>query len=490
MGDADARLLSMPLFPLGPKRLDVPYEFAFLDFNVLSTTLLMKYHRPLRRFSMPRILFRTLVALSISFFFYLLPLTAQSEPMVVYSVGSDLFIGNGSPTSFIGFSQGSVTITDLAIDPASRKIYYFDTLNATIGIANSDGTPAGSLALSTPLITPRNIRITQGILYYSDTGYSSGTPQLRTFNLSTNAEGTLPVALAEGVDEFVIDTKNGRVIYGTDSSTSAVVESSKLDGTAVTTHFTPSTGTTSLEIYGETLLRADFGTQGRITQFNLPTLSTSTIVRAGASGNGRPDVMAADFANGVYYYLDRGASTGGLYVRTISATGNLEQTKLLTLTNAGGLDVLEAESTVLTPTTMLTAPPVLLSKTANSITIQLIEFSDVALASNSVSRRSISARELRLAAAKAKQKLTFRYEVRVKSETGKTIRNITAKKNIVTVKNLKPGNYTTDYRATIYVKKTAAQKAKAKAAGKKGMALDFTKKSSTNFSPTLAFTLP
>src|SRR6187549_836309 len=107
--------------------------------------------------------YKPLVLLLIAF--SILSLTAQAQPMVVYSVGADLFIGTGEAGSFVGANQGNASIPDLAIDPATRKIYYFNTINGSIGIANSDGTSAGTLALAAPLITPKSIRVSQGILY-------------------------------------------------------------------------------------------------------------------------------------------------------------------------------------------------------------------------------------------------------------------------------------------------------------------------------------
>lgn len=422
---------------------------------------------------------RYLIVITLLSLTFAAPEISHGQPMVVYSTETELFVGTGEAGSFSGVNQGSVIIKDLAIDPSTRAIYYLDTLNGNIGIANSSGQRTGILT-ETPS-NPLSISIHNGILYYLD---GDLTPSIQTVNLSTLAEGSLPIA--DAIKIFAIDTKNGRVFYGTASSTDERVKSSDFNGANVTEFFRPSTGTSDLEVYGGFLLRADFGNSARITSFILPNLNSSTVVRQTSSGSGRIVDMAADSENGVYYYLKSHAENGGLYRRTLSQTGAGDETLIEAISVPIGLDALEADSQVLKPGTVLTAPPVLLSSTSNSVTLQLLEFEEVELPKKSKkrNRRSDGPRVLR-----AKSGPVLRYEVKVKSSTGKTIKSLLAKRNEVTVKNLKPGNYSTNYRASIYVKKNAAQKAKAKASGKKGIALTLTKKFSTNFSPSLDFSI-
>lgn len=411
---------------------------------------------------------------------------AQGQPMVVYSSDGDLFVGTGEPGSFTSTNQGAVLIRDIAIDPATRTIYYIDSQNNNIGIANSAGQRIGVLTESP--VNPFVMQIVGGVLYYSD---RDQVPTIRTVNLSTLAEGSLP--LTDDLRHFVIDTKNGKVFYTTDSSTDQRVRSANLDGSGMTEFFRPTTGTSALELYGDALLRSDFGNSGRITSLTLPTLTPSTVIRPNVTSSGAAVDMASDVANNVYYYINTRLNVAGarLFRRTVTATLNTDETLIADIpsTTLAALDVLEPEiKPTLTPATVLTAPPVLVSKTANSITVMLQDFADVALTASA----SLSPREQAqlLRAVKKTAKPTFIYEVRVDPVEKGNVKRITSKKNVLTVNNLKPGSYALDYRATILVKKTAAQKKKAKAAGKKGVALNFNKKGSTNFSPPLTVTLP
>lgn len=101
----------------------------------------------------------------------------------------------------------------------------------------------------------------------------------------------------------------------------------------------------------------------------------------------------------------------------------------------------------LTKDTVLTLPPVTVV-TNRSVKIRVQKFlKAVFRKKKSTERRSISRARLTLAA--KTPKLSVRYAVNVKREN-KSVADLLSKRNEITFKNLKPGNYTVNYRAQIF----------------------------------------
>lgn len=89
----------------------------------------------------------------------------------------------------------------------------------------------------------------------------------------------------------------------------------------------------------------------------------------------------------------------------------------------------------------------------------------------------------------AGENLVVRYDVRVNAAKKRDSRKLLSKRNELTVKNLKPGNYSVNYSAVAFQKKSKKQIQKAKSNGKTGFTASFKKVFSTNFSPSAGFTI-
>ena len=137
-------------------------------------------------------------------------------------------------------------------------------------------------------------------------------------------------------------------------------------------------------------------------------------------------------------------------------------------------------SQILSPTTVLDLPPDVTVSGKNAA-ITLREFTEAVQAAT-ISR---SVQDL-LAATTG---LTIRYDVRIKAPKKKDSRKILSKRNELTAKRLPPGNYSVNYSANAYSKKSKKQIQKAKSQGKTGFTAQFKKVYSTGFSPSANFTI-
>ena len=125
---------------------------------------------------------------------------------------------------------------------------------------------------------------------------------------------------------------------------------------------------------------------------------------------------------------------------------NMTGTFLDSQGTSGTFEAQKISVPVLTPDTKLTESPVVQVK-AQTATFILKKFTQISLSK----LRSISIR------AKA-QKLTLDYELTI---AGAEKRKITSKKNVLTAKNLKPGNYSSSYKITAYKDNKKAYSTKA-----------------------------
>lgn len=139
-------------------------------------------------------------------------------------------------------------------------------------------------------------------------------------------------------------------------------------------------------------------------------------------------------------------------------------------------------STELTPGTTLTTAP---STTVNNRSVRLILRQFTTVVSESAILDFLAPLRAR---AKAKA-MTIRYDVKITAAKKKDSRRLLSKRNELTVKNLKPGNYSVNYSAVAYQKKSKKQIEKALDRGKTGFTAKFKKVFSTNFSPSAGFTI-
>jgi hypothetical protein len=85
--------------------------------------------------------------------------------------------------------------------------------------------------------------------------------------------------------------------------------------------------------------------------------------------------------------------------------------------------------------------------------------------------------------------LTIRYDVHVTASKKRESQKLLSKRNELTLTRLAPGNYSVNYSAGAYTKKSKTQIQKAAAQGKTGFTDKYKKVFSTNFSPSAAFAI-
>jgi hypothetical protein len=153
-----------------------------------------------------------------------------------------------------------------------------------------------------------------------------------------------------------------------------------------------------------------------------------------------------------------------------------------TLSSPTAIFVFPGDS-ILNPNTRLNFPPdVVVDNGTRSVTLFFQDFSDVTdIALSAVGLSGLSAA--------GRNRLTFRYDASVNDQNSPSVTRRITKNNQVTISNLPPSQYTTNYQVILFRKKTKAQQARARARGITGMRVKLRRIATTNVSPTTGFSI-
>jgi hypothetical protein len=288
---------------------------------------------------------------------------------------------------------------------------------------------------------------------------------------------------------FQVDEENEKIIWYDTSGPS--VRTANLDGGApeIVLSDLPDTEVSGMVLDPvNRILYRSFLTTNSIQSFNIDTLAIETVVTDPSIGVG----LTVDFASGpaVLYWI--GSDFQGIYS---SEVGSGIATEILNF-NSGVFfpehiafavpegTGNEKDDGILDPDVVLdAAPSVSVTLRAAKIIMRLFTFADEnpepAMFDDSLSRfEAMAARN---------GNLVIRYDVRLTGERARDSAKKLSKKNEVTFKKLRPGAYTTNYKAIAFKKRTKKAKQKLLARGKSKFVSSFRPAFSTNFSPSAGF---
>lgn len=336
--------------------------------------------------------------------------------------------------------------TAITLDPSSNMLYFITTStgirmiykvpkdgsSSPVFVALGDGS-GGPVDLELDVLAAK--------IYWSD---SRGS--IRRANTDGSGEEVFASGLSTPLSGISVDALNG-FVYWIDSSTTSIKYASlsaTLPATPLTAVSDPSIGVGGL---------ANDTSTNPVTLYHAN--ANSLVIRATFGGTAQTLLAIGDGA----------ASPTDIDVTFSTPAPAPTATSTPT-------------SSVLNPNTQIADAPIVTVAKKNA-TITLLNFS---------SAQSAQAL-LRFLERAAQAKLLVRYDVRINAAVKKDSQKLLSKKNQLTVKNLKPGNYNVNYSAAAFAKKTKTQIDKAKANGKTGFTDIHKKVFQTNFSPSAGFTI-
>lgn len=286
---------------------------------------------------------------------------------------------------------------DIEVDPGAGFIYWSDSSLNTIERANLDGT--GRITLWPGLNTPRGIAldlVNQKVLWADPVNLAIYEGNLDGSGSATVRQPTSPAGM---VNRIALDTFDGRLYWTDAGSVTAGLYRTDLANPSVPQQIVP----------------------GSVNAFEgVALFFTCDPLAPDADGDGTPD--CADLCPNDPDKIAPGTCGCGLYDNDPDGSGA----------------IVCGNFPLLTPTTVLTRPPEVISIQRRRVALQLQPFDGATTDGETVSPLTIS----RAAT------LTARYAVIARKSDGSRERKVT-KRNQVTFRRLKSGTYTARYRAQI-----------------------------------------
>ncbi len=346
------------------------------------------------------------------------------------------------------------TLFFTALDPMSFPSIY--------SVPTSGGNQNINLILSgDPSQGPVDIDVdtTNNVLYWTD----DRGPSIRRIPVIDGMEETMVNNISSTLSGISVDSSNGFVYWINESSTAI-----QYFGVGASAPTNPLFAVTD-SLIGRGGLQVD-GTQNP-TEFFIATSSNQQILKATFNGSAQVLLTLAQGASSpsdiVHYNIIQPTPTPTPVPPVATATVTSTPTPV--------------DDPILRPTTQIVSPPTVGFK-GKKVTITLKSFTSAINVDQAVLFRDFEA----LAASK---KLQIRYNVQVTAPKKRDNKKLLSKRNTLTLKNLRPGNYSVKYSASAFSKKSKKQITKAKDKGKTGFTASFKKVYTTNTSPTAAFTI-
>ena len=384
----------------------------------------------------------------------------------------------------LNISDGVVVPEGIAIDPDGGKMYWSDSSTNTISRSNLDGS---SLEIIEPSsLSPLGIVVdtVHGKVYWTE-GVS-----VRSI-VRTNLDGSSWQSIYSysgfgGPAYLALDVAAGK-IYWTDT-TNGEISRADLDGQNVEPLLSSLSSPTgiALDTNAGKIYWADQAQ--RIQRANLDGSSAELFLSVDESEVN----LAIDLVNSRLYFTENSAATlkrvklDATQQETVIPAADLHAPRGLALFIETPTPTATATPTVsptptipvLTPDTVITEPPEV-EVSGRTITIILQEFSGVVITTSTGSG----------ALKAAVPSTAYRYDVTVRGSKKSDLKRIITKRNELTLKNLKPGNYTVTYTANLYSKRKAAKTKELLRQGKSTFEARFRLVKRTNKSPTANFSI-